>query len=613
MHTTDRDDGGRGRPRPRPRQAAAAARGRPGLRRARHLRRDRQAQAEPAGEVPPGRGVPAAARRVDHRRPRQGAPAPADRRGPAADRRPRLRQRLPDLRRASGTSPTSRAAGAADRGRRQGAVPRRTTPRSPPSSASTRTSWSAPSAAWSSTRRPRWCSRCTPATPPPTRRWPRRSSWGAQLVLAAPCCHHDIAAQLREAPTPSPYAMLTRHGILRERLADTLTDGLRASLMRPAGLPGRRRAVRREPAHAAQHDAARGPHRRPGQGRLGAQGVRRAGHDLGDPAATRRAARIGLMLDRVVGLRGGGALRARVSPPSPAARRRPARSSASRTRRSSSPAAWSRRTGCSSPPTTPATRAGCSWSTRPTGHRRHDPVGRRADRRRGARARRVRARCGSATSATTPPPRDSVQVLRVPGRPRRPDGRADDVRPGLSGRVLTTPRRLLVNPRTGRLLVVSKDVFGGIVLRRAAKTLSATGPNTLRAIGDALPVATDGAFFPDGRHVIVRNYTSAAVYTYPRLEKIATVPAARPAAGREHRGRRATPGLRHQRGRPPAVLKVTLPGPYVVRSRRERRASRPPPTPRRPPRRRPPWPPRSRPAPLTGGPGGSAASAAWRS
>ncbi len=59
--------------------------------------------------------------------------------------------------------------------------------------------------------------------------------WGARLVLAAPCCHHDVAAQLRKTPTPSPYAMLTRHGILRERLADTLTDGLRASLMRQQG------------------------------------------------------------------------------------------------------------------------------------------------------------------------------------------------------------------------------------------------------------------------------------------------------------------------------------------------------------------------------------------
>ncbi len=63
----------------------------------------------------------------------------------------------------------------------------------------------------------------------------RSVEWGAQLVLAAPCCHHDIAAQLRRTPTPAPYAMLTRHGILRERLADTLTDGLRAGLMRLQG------------------------------------------------------------------------------------------------------------------------------------------------------------------------------------------------------------------------------------------------------------------------------------------------------------------------------------------------------------------------------------------
>jgi hypothetical protein len=59
--------------------------------------------------------------------------------------------------------------------------------------------------------------------------------WQAPLVLAAPCCHHDIAAQLRTSEAPGPYAMLTRHGILRERFADTLTDALRASLLRREG------------------------------------------------------------------------------------------------------------------------------------------------------------------------------------------------------------------------------------------------------------------------------------------------------------------------------------------------------------------------------------------
>ncbi|WP_203337294.1 class I SAM-dependent methyltransferase [Nocardioides limicola] len=63
----------------------------------------------------------------------------------------------------------------------------------------------------------------------------RAVDWGATVVLAAPCCHHDVAAQLRRAPTPAPYAMLTRHGILRERFADTLTDAFRASLLRLRG------------------------------------------------------------------------------------------------------------------------------------------------------------------------------------------------------------------------------------------------------------------------------------------------------------------------------------------------------------------------------------------
>ncbi|GGO83866.1 SAM-dependent methyltransferase [Nocardioides phosphati] len=63
----------------------------------------------------------------------------------------------------------------------------------------------------------------------------RAHEWQAALVLAAPCCHHDIAAQLRKAPTPSPYAMLTRHGILRERFADTLTDAVRAAILRLLG------------------------------------------------------------------------------------------------------------------------------------------------------------------------------------------------------------------------------------------------------------------------------------------------------------------------------------------------------------------------------------------
>jgi SAM-dependent methyltransferase len=63
----------------------------------------------------------------------------------------------------------------------------------------------------------------------------RAVTWDAPLVLAAPCCHHDIAAQLRRTPTPAPYTLLTRNGILRERFADTLTDAMRASVLRQLG------------------------------------------------------------------------------------------------------------------------------------------------------------------------------------------------------------------------------------------------------------------------------------------------------------------------------------------------------------------------------------------
>jgi len=63
----------------------------------------------------------------------------------------------------------------------------------------------------------------------------RAVSWAAPVVLAAPCCHHDVAAQLRRTPTPAPYSLLTRSGILRERFADTLTDAMRAAVLRTAG------------------------------------------------------------------------------------------------------------------------------------------------------------------------------------------------------------------------------------------------------------------------------------------------------------------------------------------------------------------------------------------
>lgn len=53
------------------------------------------------------------------------------------------------------------------------------------------------------------------------------------LALFAPCCHHDIQAQIKSAP--EPWSLITRHGIMRERLGDLITDSLRIQLMKLHG------------------------------------------------------------------------------------------------------------------------------------------------------------------------------------------------------------------------------------------------------------------------------------------------------------------------------------------------------------------------------------------
>ena len=55
----------------------------------------------------------------------------------------------------------------------------------------------------------------------------------AKLALIAPCCHHDIQAQMNEIP--EPWSLLTRNGIMKERLGDLLTDALRMQIMKLRG------------------------------------------------------------------------------------------------------------------------------------------------------------------------------------------------------------------------------------------------------------------------------------------------------------------------------------------------------------------------------------------
>lgn len=118
--------------------------------------------------------------------------------------------------------------------------------------------------------------------------------------------------------------------------------------------------------------------------------------------------------------------------------------------------------------------------------------------------------------------RDSVEVTRIPVRATfdtvdepsyeltYPDGAHD-------------AETLMADPRSGRLYVATKSVFGGTLFRAPAR-LDPDRPNRLRPVGDVLPIATDGAFFPDGRHVILRDYSQAVVYTFPALERVGSFP-----------------------------------------------------------------------------------------
>src|SRR5215218_3302728 len=117
--------------------------------------------------------------------------------------------------------------------------------------------------------------------------------------------------------------------------------------------------------------------------------------------------------------------------------------------------------------------------------------------------------------------RSSIVLARVPaGRGERtvhpttyrlgyPDGPTD-------------AETLLRDPTSGRLYVASKNLFGG-VLYAVPEHLDASRTNRMRAVGRVLPVATDGSFFPDGKHLIVRNYGSAVVYAWPSLEPVGSV------------------------------------------------------------------------------------------
>lgn len=58
--------------------------------------------------------------------------------------------------------------------------------------------------------------------------------WGARVILSSPCCHHELAAQMGEGGSTA-LAPIAGYPVLRQRLCELATDGIRARLLEAMG------------------------------------------------------------------------------------------------------------------------------------------------------------------------------------------------------------------------------------------------------------------------------------------------------------------------------------------------------------------------------------------
>jgi SAM-dependent methyltransferase len=59
----------------------------------------------------------------------------------------------------------------------------------------------------------------------------KATSWHSKVILAVPCCHHEAYTQIQN----NTLQPILKYGILKERIAALVTDGLRANLLESLG------------------------------------------------------------------------------------------------------------------------------------------------------------------------------------------------------------------------------------------------------------------------------------------------------------------------------------------------------------------------------------------
>ena len=82
---------------------------------------------------------------------------------------------------------------------------------------------------------------------------------------------------------------------------------------------------------------------------------------------------------------------------------------------------------------------------------------------------------------------------------------------------------LLAHPRTGRLFVVSKRIFGGAVFA-VPDQLREDRPNVLRSVAAVNGLLTDGTFTADGSHALLRGYGRVWLAETERWRYLANMP-----------------------------------------------------------------------------------------
>ena len=55
----------------------------------------------------------------------------------------------------------------------------------------------------------------------------------SKIIMAAPCCMHQLQTQVKQSP--EPWGLLTKYGLVKERLVDLMTDSLRAQILKLLG------------------------------------------------------------------------------------------------------------------------------------------------------------------------------------------------------------------------------------------------------------------------------------------------------------------------------------------------------------------------------------------